>query len=104
MKVSWSATSGDWTEQGEWPVAVGTAGKIFDCQFAICDFVNSSSLRRLGIGNLQQVSGLSEQVTIALTEQAVVTDLDEPIGEDVLEEAADELLSRKGTESDLLSG
>ena len=37
-------------------------------------------------------------------EQAVVTDLDESIGEHVLEEATDELLGRDGATLELISG
>ncbi|HXD32767.1 MAG TPA: hypothetical protein VN643_16710 [Pyrinomonadaceae bacterium] len=38
------------------------------------------------------------------TEQAVVTDLDEPIGEQVLEEAPDELFGDEGATLELVSG
>ena len=38
------------------------------------------------------------------TKQAIVTDLDEPIGEDVLEEATNELFGSEGATLELVSG
>jgi len=38
------------------------------------------------------------------TKQAIVTDLDEPIGEDVLEEATNELMSGEGATLELVGG
>lgn len=45
-----------------------------------------------------------KQMTIARTKQAIVADLDEAIGEHVLEEAADELLGTDGALFELISG
>ena len=85
-------------------MAVGTAGKIFALRFLLCDLVITIGIRQWGIWNVEQVSGLGEPLPIAVTEQAVVAHFDEARWQHVLEEAADELLSREGTGSDLLSG
>ena len=47
---------------------------------------------------------MGEQVTVAGTEQTVVTDFDEAWWEDVLQEAADELRGRHRAVLDLRSG
>ena len=52
----------------------------------------------------EQQSGLLEQLTITGAEQTVITDLDEARWQDVLEEAADELLGRDGAALELRSG
>ena len=50
------------------------------------------------------MSGFPKQMTMSGAKQAVVTDLDEAIGEDVLEEATDELLGGDGAALELVSG
>ena len=50
------------------------------------------------------MSGLLKPLPLSRREQAIVTDLDEPIGEDVLEEAADELLGGESATLKLVSG
>lgn len=59
---------------------------------------------RVGGRYAEQFSGVCEQLTVAGAEQAIIAHLDEAVGQDVLQEAAQELLSGKGTESDLLGG
>lgn len=59
---------------------------------------------RFADGGREQFSGLGQQVTVAGSEQTVVTDLDKAIRQDVLEEAADKLLSRDGATLKLIRG
>jgi hypothetical protein len=47
---------------------------------------------------------LIEQMTVGGREQAIVTDFDEMVGQDVLEETTDKLFGRDGREFDLLGG
>ncbi len=59
---------------------------------------------RFGGGGRKQKSGFVKQVPLSGAEQAVVTVFDEPIGEDALEEATNELMSGDGATLELVSG
>jgi hypothetical protein len=48
--------------------------------------------------------GLIEQMTVGRRKQTVITDFDEMVRQDVLEETANKLLGREGREFDLLGG
>ena len=92
VEDSWGATSGEWTEQGEWPAAVRTTRRI-----ANWGRLSGGEVGVLLAGRGEQLlSGLLKQLPIGGTEQTVVTDFDEAWGQDVLEEAANELFGGDG--------
>ena len=100
VEDSWGATSGEWTEQREWPAAVGTTRRIANWGRLSG---GEEGVLLAGRGE-QSLSGLLKQLPIGGTEQTVVTDFDEAWGQDVLEEAANELFGGDGAVLNSIGG
>jgi len=77
---------------------------IVNCRLGIAHHLRRRGLVSVIAAAFELLSCLFKQMAVARIEQAVVADFDEAVGQDVLEEAVDELLGGEGGSLDLFGG
>lgn len=77
--------------------ATGSIKRLFDTGMFTC---------RIGFDStgIEQLSGPVEQMTVGRAEQAVISDFDESVRQDVLKKPTNKIFGGEGTEFELISG